>query len=222
MLKYFTKCEDELNNTLVEELLKYGFDKDLSKIDSDVNDSSQSGSDNLNIVLTSVKRVHFTPDVSGLINIINDTSADLDLSKDISFEFRTELDLCLSRLKSEANAILALSSNVKPKCDIEESATKTSENKITSLTRQLITETQLKNDLNIQLEESRGYTQSLEAEKQSLETQLEEIVTKQVVLTSELNNAKEKINNLIESGRKEIVSEGYGENQITGSSTLGN
>lgn len=200
----------------------------MSKVESDFNDSSHDGSEHFDTLTISprVKRVHFTPDVSGIINLINETSIEnIDNTKDISSEFRTELDLCLERLKSEANAILALTLNLKVKPIEAGSADDAKplpvEDKLSSLTRQLIVETQSKNELNIQLEENRNYVQNLEIEKQSLETQLEQMMAKQQVLVLELDHAKEKITDLIESGRTEIVSEGYGENQITGSTTLG-
>lgn len=227
-MKYFTKCEDELNNTLVEELLKQGIDKDLSRLDLELNDSFHSeGTDKLETSISSipnkVKRVHFTPDVTGIITLIDETNKENpDATKDISFEFQTELNLCLERLKTEANAILSATNNLKTKqSDVSIESNKTAEDKLTSLTRKLITEKQAKNDLSLQLENAKEYIQSLEVDKASLEGQLDHITAKQNHLIAELDKAKEKIMDLVESGRKEIVSEGYGENHITGSSTIG-
>lgn len=226
LMKYFTKCEDELNNTLVDELVKQGIDKDLYKLDSDMNDSYQSSiSEKLELSTASIKikRVHFTPDVTGIINLLDNTSKeDMSVTKDISFEFQNELQSCLERLKSEANAILAATTNFKVKSpDLQEETNKCAEDKLTSLTRQLITEKQEKNDLSLQLQNAKDYIQGLEVDKISLEGQLDQITSKQHHLISELNKAKEKIINLVESGRKEIISEGYGANHITGSSTFG-
>lgn len=226
-MKYFTKCEDELNNTLVEELLKQGIDKDLCKLDLDMNDSYQSSISEkleLSIASTKVKRVHFTPDVSGIITLLDDTNKEnIDTTKDISYEFANELQLCLERLKSEANAILAATNNFKVKTPElpPEDSNKGVEDKLSSLTRKLITEKQDKNDLSLQLENAKEYIQNLEVDKLSLEGQLDQITAKQHHLVAELDKAKEKIINLVESGRKEVVSEGYGENHITGSSTFG-
>lgn len=227
LMKYFIKCEDELNNTLVDELVKQGIDKDFSKIDIDFNESLQSNnSTNLEVSTASsiskVKRVHFTPDVTGIITLIDETNQ--ESPKDISSEFKTELDLCLERLRSEANAILAATCNLKPR-SVEtpspEDSSKQAEEKLSSLTRKLITEKQAKNDLSLQLENAKEYIQNLETDKMSLEGQLEQLTTKQLHLVAELDKAKEKIMDLVESGRKEIVSEGYGQGHITGSGKLG-
>lgn len=209
LIKYFTKCEDELNNTLIDELVKLGVDKDLSQVDSELNDSFQSEAS------LKIKRVHFAPDVSGIISLIDDNRDSPD--SNISVEFQSELAACLTRLKSEANAILTATSTLKSKpTDSPDESFRTVDDKLTSLTRKLITEKQVKNDLSLQLDNAKEYIQSLETDKMSLETQLDDLTTKQVHLVAELDKAKEKIVDLVESGRKEIVSEGYGENNIGG------
>lgn len=224
-MKYFIRCEDELNNTLIEELFKQGIDKDLNKLELD--DSYQSSiSDKCEHSNTpmKVKRVHFTPDVTGIISLIDETNKeDAGTSKDLSFEFQNELESCLERLKSEANAVLAATTAYKCKTPeiLPEESNKCATDKVSSLTRQLISEKQEKNDLSLQLQNAKDYIQNLEVDKLSLEGQLDQLTTKQHHLITELDKAKEKIMDLVESGRKEIVSEGYGENRIMGSSTLG-
>lgn len=85
-----------------------------------------------------------------------------------------------------------------------------------SLTRQLITEGQVKRDLSEQLEEVKTYAQNLDIERAHLESQVEALIVKQNSMEVELRKAKGTIADLVEGGYKETVSEGYGEGQITG------
>lgn len=205
LLKYFTECEDELNNTLIDELTK-NYEANLSDSITDIS-----------------KRVHFTPNFNDFLNIVDNTSLTSFDSADLSVDFKTELDSCLDRLKADANAVLALTSNlnIRPQKDENNGADlKPLEEKVTSLTRQLKSEIQVKNNLNEELIDLRDYTKNLEAERLSMEQEVEQLLAKQKVLENDLCKAKEKISDLIECGHKEIVSEGYGENQSITEKTL--
>lgn len=192
LLRYFTKCEDELNNTLVDELLKHGFDKSISQLEGDLE-------------ITDLKRVHLAPDFTEFLNILDASSVD---QKDLSLDLKNELELCLEKLKADANAILAASVNVQAgKPSIEN----VQDEKLSSLKRQLINETHLKNDLNARLLDVQSYVASLESEKEELEKHNELLLEKQKVLEVDLGKAHDKIAELIENGHKEVVSEGYGE-----------
>jgi chromosome segregation ATPase len=200
LIKYFTQCEDELNNTLVEELIT----KNCIQIENESEVTSPRDS------LGSVKRVHITPNFSDLINLI-DNSPENDLD---SIDLKSELGSCLQKLKSDANAILALTSNLNKndeKIDVPRSKNASLEKEMTSLTRKLISETQIKNELVEQLSEAKSIVQSLETDREALENQLEQLLERQKILESDLFKSKEKIAELIENGHKEIVSEGYGE-----------
>ncbi|XP_022916668.2 early endosome antigen 1 isoform X1 [Onthophagus taurus] len=174
LLKYFTKCEDELNKTLIDEILKQGFENNQL----DQNETL----DNSSITESFIKRVHFTPN----LNFI-DSSID-------SVDFKNELGTCLDRLKSDANTILALSSNINQKPH--------------------------KNDDFLlesnQLKEAKEYIKTLESERNHLENQIEHFMVKQKTLEKDLENSNRKITELIECGRNEIVSEGYGESSLDG------
>lgn len=215
LLKYFTKCEDELNNTLIEEILKHGFEKNLSHLE-DVNLSTSFNPDSVN---TSLKRVHFTPNFTDFMNIVdNSTMSSLD-SKDISIDLKNELSVCLERLKSDANEILALTTNLNIKSDqaeleVKENKSLSLDEKVSSLTRQLISETQAKNEIVSELNEIKNYVKNLEIDRVNLENELGQLLEKEKVLENNLEKAREKISELIECGHKEIVSEGYGENQV--------
>ncbi|CAH0564692.1 unnamed protein product [Brassicogethes aeneus] len=209
LLKYFTQCEDELNNTLVDELLKQGFEKNLTQLE-DLNDSSATTSSKTD-TSSYVKRVHLAPNFSDLIGLIEkqvNSEAD-EFSLDASTDFKNELGHCLFKLKQDANAILALTNNI-PRADLMDSPRKSLDEKVTSLTRQLISETQTKEKLKQELEDATSVIASMEKEKYQLENELETIILKDNLLESDLLKAKDKIAELIENGHKEIVSVGYG------------
>ncbi|XP_050514022.1 golgin subfamily A member 4 isoform X2 [Diabrotica virgifera virgifera] len=213
LLKYFTQCEDELNNTLVEELLKQGFDKNMSQIDDELNltRSSPSTSSKTSDSTLNITRVHLTPNFTDLINIIESSSPEEADSKDVSIDVKNELSVCLEKLKQEANAILCLTTKQPVGAILDSKNNNNLEGQITSLTRKLIDETQLKEDLKSELEENQKYIETLEKERERLETELENVIAKENILEEDLTAAKNKIGQLLESGRKEIVSEGYGE-----------
>ncbi|XP_049819038.1 centromere-associated protein E-like isoform X3 [Aethina tumida] len=207
LLKYFTECEDELNNTLVDELLKQGFERNLTQLEEELlNDSSNSSRTDSSYV----RRVHITPNFGDILNLIENKAGQYESVDVISLDLRNELGQCLEKLKQDANAILALTSIPRDE-KIDNSPRKTLEEKVTSLTRQLISETQAKDKLKDELEEMTSVLQSIEKEKDNLEAQLEQIVLKDNVLEEELVKARDKIAELIENGHKEIVSVGYGD-----------
>lgn len=210
LLKFYTKCEDELNNTLVEEILKQGCDKNVSVMeDSELNNSSFSSSCKIPIT-----RIHLTPNFNEIINLIENNGKDEFESKDISIDLQNELGVCLAKLKQEANAILAVTTTFNRQNEFSKNVeTKPSsmEEKFNSLTRQIISEGQAKEKLKEELDELTNYVSSLEKEKCELETQLEQIIAKDNILEAELVETKTKISELIENGHKEIVSEGYGD-----------
>lgn len=107
-MKYFTECEDQLNNTLVDELFKQGLDKNLTQLEAELNDSSSSSTSEV----PNVKRVHFTPNFTEFMTILDSSYIDLPDSKDFSLDLKNELGACLERLKNDANNILALTANL--------------------------------------------------------------------------------------------------------------
>lgn len=216
LLKYYTQCEDELNNTLVDELLKQSLEKNTTNADDlDLNSSSMSSSSrNGDNNGTNVTRIHLTPNFNELISLIENNCKDEGDSKDISINLQNELGVCLANLKHEANAILAITTNFSKKnqgIGNEEVRSASIDEKINSLTRQIITEAQAKEKLKEELDELNNYVTSLEKEKNDMEAQLEQIIAKNNILEAELSQANCKIAELIENGHKEIVSEGYGD-----------
>lgn len=177
-------------------MLKHGFDNSITQIEGDLG-------------LIELKRVHLTPDFTEVLNILDTNSLD---QKDLSLDWRNELELCLEKLKTDANAILMATVNMQGKQSIESVRDSNVDERMSSLKRQLINETHLKNDLNAQLSEAQDYVRSLESERERLEIQNDLLLEKQRAMEIDLSKAHEKIAELIESGHKEIISEGYGEN----------
>lgn len=193
IIKYFTQCEDELNNTLVVELVT----KNLTQLEKELEEND-------------VKRVHITPNFDELINLIdNSTENDLD-----SIDLKSELGSCLQKLKSDANAILNLSTSFKKNDEVDgvKPRKNSLEDEVANLKRKLINETQIKNELLEELNETKSIIQTLETNRSGLENQLESLLEREKIFESELLQAKAKIAELIENGHREIVSEGYGEN----------
>ncbi|CAO1430628.1 unnamed protein product [Diamesa tonsa] len=105
LAKYFTHCEDEVNNTLMEEINKCN----VSAMSNDELNVSTLSSSTQN----PRRLITFMPDISSLIAIVEDPSLMEFISKpeenQISSLFQINIVDCLDRLKSEANNILALS-----------------------------------------------------------------------------------------------------------------
>lgn len=100
LAKYFAHCEDDINNTIQEELHR----------------GSDHGPDaefNISVISSTTKRlVTFKPDISSLIAIVEDPQLLEYISKnseDGGSLLQINIVDCLDRLKSEANNILGLS-----------------------------------------------------------------------------------------------------------------
>ncbi|CAG9862887.1 unnamed protein product [Phyllotreta striolata] len=164
LVRYFTQCEDELNNTLVDELLKNGFDKNLTQIEEELNLTISSPNSSSKTSDSTVTRVHLIPNVTDLINLIESSSTEDGDSRDISIDLKNELELCLEKLKHEANAILALTNNIRSSTD-PSTKNLNLEEQVSSLTRKLFIEGQVNDDLESQLKEIQVYAETLEKEK---------------------------------------------------------
>ncbi|XP_062715949.1 A-kinase anchor protein 9-like isoform X4 [Aedes albopictus] len=114
LVKYVSNCEDDLNNTVIDELHKYGIvpisgEEVFESSTLDVNVSNIS-------TYSSRKFLKFTPDVSGLISVIEDPTLLEYVSKDGATNDGANrslnLDECLEKLRSEAMHILTLSEKI--------------------------------------------------------------------------------------------------------------
>ncbi|XP_025835936.1 myosin-4 isoform X2 [Agrilus planipennis] len=198
LMKYFSECENELNNSLLEEILKRNLQSSKS-VDFDdklsVHFSSSSCS----------KRVHITPNVTEILATIDDSIPLVDVNiNELSVDLENELSECLGKLRDEANDILALTASIHS----NRNKSITINERISSLTRQPLDENTLKEDLTEKLNETEKYVRSLENERINLDNHIEQLLEKQRVLENDLMYAKEKIAQMMD---KEVVSEGYGE-----------
>jgi hypothetical protein len=280
LVAYFTVCEDELNNTLIGELLRIEPEAskncgELSKNISEVNEqtfsyipddtsnksgcnteaegdsSMKNGETSIESTVTSPQendmpmaqghvtcddmsisshhldqslvpvtqrkssalgghRVHFAPDASSIISLIDeDNLLDyIERDRDLSTDFRSELDSCLERLKTEAVAILGLSGVLPKTVNITHEAVVFLEDKVNILTKRLDMEVKVKDELLIQLENAQGK----ERECALLQEQLAKLETVQEGLESDLRAARTQVMELEhELGKREDVTEGFGE-----------
>lgn len=161
LAKYLLTCEEELNNTLINQLVKYG-DGDYSQVSivditeqsSDV-ETEESLSEMNSSTLQTTKRVHFAPDVTTILN--EDSLFDyIDRNKDLSIEIRSELQSCLERLKVEAAAVLGLSTFKN-----KDTSTSVERRRLASVTRQIIEKNKIIDELNKELENTREINQNL-------------------------------------------------------------
>lgn len=134
------------------------------------------------------------------------------------YNFLTAFAKTVNERKNSINRSLA---SIQDNTTLADERCTSFEERIASLTRQLITEGQVKRDLAEQLEDAKVYAQNLDTERANLESQVEALISKQNVMEAELRKARGTIAELIESGYKEIVSEGYGESQKFGDKKTG-
>jgi hypothetical protein len=279
LVAYFTVCEDELNSTLIGELLRVEPEAlqnsaELSKNIFEVNgqafssvpentcnkcgdntgakSNSKNGETSVESTITSPQendismvqdqvtcdevsmashhldhshipftrrssssahvthRVHFAPDASSIISLIDeDNLLDyIERNKDLSMDFRSELDNCLERLKAEAMAVLGLSGTLPKTVQVTRDAVMLLEEKVNILSNQLAMEVKEKDELLMQLENS----QKKERECSVLQDQLTSLETIQQGLESDLKAARTRVTELeSELGKKEDVTEGFGE-----------
>lgn len=114
LVKYVSSCEDDLNNTVIDELHKHGI---IPNVAEEVLDCSTLDMNVSNMSTYSTRRfLKFTPDISGLITIIEDPSLLEFVSKESATNETANkslnLDECLERLRSEAMHILTLSEKI--------------------------------------------------------------------------------------------------------------
>ncbi|XP_045478324.1 A-kinase anchor protein 9-like isoform X2 [Harmonia axyridis] len=206
LLKYFTQCEDEVNNTLVDELVRQASEKNFTDIERELNESTSSTrtDSSTSTVTPSVKRVHLAPNFKDLMSIVENSSE--REHQEFSADLKNELESCLDKLKSEANALLALSVNVTKKSDSEDQA----DMSVGSLNRKLIEEVQLRMKVAEEADAQRNVIETMERERAVLEAQVVELIERLNVTQTDLEKTQMKMSGLLESGQREIVSEGYG------------
>ena len=239
LISYFEVCENEVNNTLLGELLKAEsevsnstlVDQAISSITedepfrpgeksdivikSDDTMSPELSATNLqelsipleqdtcadisltskSLVLTTPgsRKVHFAPDASGIMSLIEEDRLMkyMESNRDVSLDLRLELEGCLERLKAEATAVLGLSGVLPKTVQITREAVELLEKKISTLTARLDAEVKSKDELIQQTEEYLKETEDARIQIDGLRSRVAELER--------------------ELGKREDVSEGYGE-----------
>jgi hypothetical protein len=162
------------------------------------------------ILAHGTRRVHFAPDVSSIIGLIDEENFldNIERNRDLSVDFHTELGNCLERLKAEALAILGLSGTLPKTVQVAHEAVMLLKEKVNILTNRLDVEVTEKDELLKQLEN----VQVKERECVLLQEQLAKLEMIQEALESDLRAARTQVTDLErELGKREDVTEGFGE-----------
>lgn len=227
LARYYTHCEDDLNNTIYEELLKG-------------NESGPETEINTSAILSTAKRlVTFKPDISSLIAIAEDPQLLEFISKnsdDGDSLLQINIVDCLDRLNSETNNILVLTEQLLKRNKLDNSIDKLSdkadsceeedglkrshckslefydknnsddktENAVHSLP--VFTEEKEVTELHQYLMELKNQLNKSEEEKKDLEKELTKVIKKSDSLEQELQETKSQLESF--NTPKEIVTEG--------------
>lgn len=195
LIKYFVICEEEVNNTLITEVLKRQLSDSLSnektqKLDELDASKKSLESDTLNSSATRIQRVHFAPQSTGIVSIINSNFETLptilEEDEDITEKLKQELNNCVRRLKSESAEILGIS-------------LATTEGQRGSLSKDTWMD-KVNEELNLKLRQAEALIMGYQEEAEQLKVTI-------IDLQRKLINAESK---------KEIITEGYGENDEIG------
>ncbi|TGZ57607.1 Uncharacterized protein DBV15_09844 [Temnothorax longispinosus] len=191
LVNYFAICEEEVNNTLINEVLRRQLsesafieEEKLSKSDSTILPETK----HKNPSTQQIKRVHFAPQSSKITSIVNSDNETLQnlVDENIDEILRKELKTCLRRLKSDSTQIFNLSLS-----DVEDKvALSSNENLLAS---------QVNEELSLKLNHAEALIINYQEQIERLKLHIFELQRK-------LLNAESK---------KEVVTEGYGESDFS-------
>ncbi|XP_032673747.1 A-kinase anchor protein 9-like isoform X3 [Odontomachus brunneus] len=191
LIKYFVVCEEEVNNTLISEVLKkqlpdsvFTGEENLSK-DNNIPVSEARCKDISN---QSIKRVHFAPQFSKITSIVNSDNKTLQglIDEDIDEKLKKELKTCLRRLKSDSTEIL----NFSLLCD---------KDKIASLPKETDLTNKINEELSLKLDHAEDLIMGYQEETEQLKVHILELQRKLISAES----------------KKEVITEGYGESDLS-------
>ncbi|KAL6435525.1 hypothetical protein ACFW04_005475 [Cataglyphis niger] len=188
LVNYFVICEEEVNNTLINEVLKrqltesFTHEGNLSKDDSIVSET-QCKDQKSNL---SIKRVHFAPQTSKINSIVNSDNKTL-IEEDIDEILRKELKACLRRLKSDSIQILNLS-------------LLNNEDNIALPSKETLLASQINEELSLKLNHAEALIIGYQEEAEQLKLHILDLQQKLISAES----------------KKEVITEGYGESDLSG------
>lgn len=189
LIKYFVICEEEVNNTLINEVLKRQLsDSVVNEKTAQADEIERSKRDQEPIAPEErVRRVHFAPQTTEIVSIINsDTEtlkAMLEENDGIAEKLKHELNNCVRRLKSESAEILGASLLAGGE-------------RRGTFSKELAWVNKVNEELNLKLHQAESLIMSYQEEAEQLKVTILDLQRK-------LINAESK---------KEIITEGYGEN----------
>ncbi|KAI4487627.1 hypothetical protein M0802_011983 [Mischocyttarus mexicanus] len=198
LIKYFAVCEEEVNNTLINEVIKrqipsLNVEEDNSSIeigDSKVPEEKHRNVTEVNLSpsQTKIKKVHFAPQSDKIISIINSDNETLRgilvHNEDIVENLRSELNNSLRRLKTESAEILNIPFSPDEKLEISSSN---------------IWNNNIIEELTMKLNHTEGLLLSYQEESEQLKMNIIELQRKLIIAEN----------------KKEIITEGYGEHDET-------
>lgn len=188
LVNYFAVCEEEVNNTLINEVLKRQLtesvfinEENLSKDDITLSETQQKDSSN-----KSIKRVHFAPQSSKITSIVNSDNKTLQslIDEDVNEILKKELKASLRRLKSDSTQFLNLS---------------LPSGESSSPSKEALLASKINEEFSLKLSQAETLIMSYQEETEQLRLHIVELQRK-------LISAENK---------KEVITEGYGESDFS-------
>ncbi|XP_052751503.1 pericentrin [Galleria mellonella] len=207
LVAYCACAEDELNRTVLAQLLHRLTDSDEPLADEESRPSTPNLSADLNTssVVSRGKHVHFAPDLQSILcELEEDGVVDfLRQQRDLSADIRLELEHSLTRLRAEAQDLLELSSRIAAKGRNESKMLECSKVQITELVQDL--------------DARRTACDNCELHKKTMEEAMAECLQRENLLRSDLEAAMVKIAHLMTVAdgvhSTDLIAEGYGTGQ---------
>ncbi|XP_011059724.1 PREDICTED: A-kinase anchor protein 9-like isoform X3 [Acromyrmex echinatior] len=194
LVNYFSVCEEEVNNTLINEVLKRQLSESAFIDEENLNKSNNTVLSEIphkNSSNQRIKRVHFAPQSTKIASIVNSDNKMLQnlVDEDTDEILKKELKACLRRLKSDSTQVLNLSMSE-------------SENKITLSSNDDLLARKI-NEINEALSLKLNHAEALIINYQE---EVEQLKVHILELQRKLISAESK---------KEIITEGYGESDLS-------
>ncbi|XP_049876262.1 major antigen-like isoform X4 [Pectinophora gossypiella] len=205
LLAYCACAEDEINRTVLAQLLTQLQVKDESSIQ--IEEDSRPSTPNLDLSTSLVSRgkhVHFAPDLPSLLTELDEAglAGFLAEQRDLSADIKRELELSLKRLRHEAHELLDMSAKL--------AANRPSNVKMLESGDQ-VQITELVQELDAQQNKN---CDNCELHRKSMEEAMAECLQRENLLRSDLEAAMMKIAQLMTSADRmhssDLIAEGYG------------